>query len=46
MVASLPPPLHVTNKGSPMVITAEIVAQLRAHPYHQSRSFLTIRTIA
>jgi hypothetical protein len=33
------PPLHVTNKGSPMVITAELVAQLCAHPYRQSRIF-------
>jgi hypothetical protein len=32
-------PLHATNKGSPMVITAELVAQLRAHPYRQSRIF-------
>jgi hypothetical protein len=33
------PPLHVTNKGSPMVITAELVAQLRPHPNRQSRIF-------
>jgi hypothetical protein len=31
------PPLHVTNKGSPKVIAAALVAQLRAHPYRQLR---------
>jgi hypothetical protein len=33
------PPLHVTNKGSPKVIAAALVAQLRAHPYRQLRIF-------
>jgi hypothetical protein len=31
------PPLHVTNKGSPKVIAAALVAQLRAHQYRQLR---------
>jgi hypothetical protein len=32
--------LHVTNKGSPMVITVERIAQIRAHPYRRPRVFL------
>jgi hypothetical protein len=31
------PPLHVTNKDSPKVIAAALVAQLRAHQYRQLR---------
>jgi hypothetical protein len=31
------PPLRVTNKGSPKVIAAALVAQLRAHQYRQLR---------
>jgi hypothetical protein len=31
------PPLHVTNKGSPKVIAAALVAQLRAHQYRRLR---------
>jgi hypothetical protein len=40
MVASLMnrPPLHVTNKGSSIVITTEHIAQIRARPYRQNHA--------
>jgi hypothetical protein len=32
--------VHVTNKGAPMIITAKMLAQIRAHPpYRWSRGF-------